>query len=100
MGPTETWPAAEAAETVELDELLHAVPGLLRLLLKLFLDAAHLRPDGPVHLRHDAVGAAAVLHDRALRAVSTDTRDTQGLALALAQLACDAVATLAQLAYD
>ena len=60
MGPTETWPAAEAAETVELDELLHAVPRLLRLLLKLFLDAAHLRPDRPVHLRHDAVGAAVV----------------------------------------
>ena len=50
MWPTETWPAAEAAETVELDELLHAVPRLLRLLLKLFLDAAHLRPDRPVHL--------------------------------------------------
>ena len=57
MGPTETWPAAEAAETVELDELLHAVPRLLRLLLKLFLDAVDLRPDRPVHLRHDAVGA-------------------------------------------
>ena len=44
--------------------------------------------------------AAAVLRDRALRAVATDTRDTQGLTLALAQLASDAVAALAQLAHD
>ena len=103
MGPTENWPAAVAAETVELDELLHAVPRLLRLLLKLFLDTAHLRPDRPVHLRHDAVGAArgaaAVLRDRALSRVATDTRDTQGLTLALAQLASDAVTALAQLAH-
>ena len=67
MWPTETRPAASAAETVELDELLDAVPRLLRLLLKLLLDAAHLRAHGRDGATRVPASTIAAHRDRRLR---------------------------------
>src|SRR5687768_12028208 len=103
MWPTETRPAANRSRK-SLDELLHAIPCLLRLLLQLLLHPVHLRLDRLLQLRPEAGGprgrVLAVLLQRALRPVALQPQEPRGLVAALAHDARGGVAALAQLPHD
>src|SRR6186997_2591865 len=100
MGPTETGSAA--VQPKALNELLHAVPCLLRRLLQFLLHAVDLRLDRLLQLRAEpgrpGLGVLAVRLDRALRAVALQPQEAGRLVATLAHHAVGRVPALAQLA--
>src|SRR2546425_5809449 len=80
------------------NELLHALPSLLDLLLERLLHPRHLRPDRLLHLpalpAQTGLDPAPVLLDGAVRLRPLPANEARELPTALAKLARDPVAAL------